>query len=380
MTIGRCSVNRIGPDKNRWIMYRNAALLSACLLTAWVEGVYAEPNFNVNGFFSAGVTRSNSEAIYRGNIEDNINYGTDTILGLQIQAVITDPLSLTGQFVAKEDERGNFDVDADWAYFKYRFNDTVALRGGRLRLPTYLASDYIEVGFAYPWIRPPVEVYGQASLLNYTGADLLLNKEVRGMDLQIQPYTGNVRDEGVDGGQIKGDEVVGFNASLTGDIGSVRAGVLRAKVTVDNPFFGVIADNMQATFYSAGATLDWHNLVGYAEYGKSVFDTTTVIQAQQFPDVAGWYVTLGYRLNRLLPHITYASSDNEDLRARKQNSITMGFRYDVNSFAALKVEYQRVDADASGGIPMVISPSYGYFESDPGGAVSIYSAALDLVF
>jgi hypothetical protein len=57
-----------------------------------------------------------------------------------------------------------FTTDLTWAFLKARINDEVSVRVGRVVVPTFLISDYQNVGYANTMMRPPIEMYGQAPI------------------------------------------------------------------------------------------------------------------------------------------------------------------------------------------------------------------------
>ena len=98
---------------------------------------------------------------------------------------------------------------------------------------------------------------------------------------------------------------MGINSSLTWQKITVRAGYLQTDVSVDT--FGVDSDRAQ--FGSVGATVDWNNIVVYSEYARRDVDGKA---NSAFPNQEGWYSTLGYRIDKFLPHITYAELNGRD--------------------------------------------------------------------
>ena len=53
-----------------------------------------------------------------------------------------------------------YELNATWAYLNYKFNEQVSIKAGRILVPVYLLSQYVDVAYAYPWIKPPQEIYG----------------------------------------------------------------------------------------------------------------------------------------------------------------------------------------------------------------------------
>ena len=165
-----------------------------------------------DGFFTVGAAIHNDdtnkdnaaadgrENIYIGSLGDrgvteDLTFETDTRFGLQISSDVSENMSVVAQLLGRG-TISNFDAIIEWAYMDYEFADWVSLRAGKIKQPVYLVNDYVEVGYAYPWIRPPVEVYYLNNPLNtVNGAELLLSFPVGPGTLSFQPYIGSNRDD-----------------------------------------------------------------------------------------------------------------------------------------------------------------------------------------
>ncbi len=375
-------------------------------------------NISFNGFLTVGATKSNSDVPYfNGNITDSVGFEQDSRVGLQISADINPQISVTAQLLGRARDQ-DYDAFFDWGFVSYAASDSVTIRGGKLKFPTYLISDYFEVGYAYPWIRPPQEVYYSNPLTAISGADVLFRVPAGNADLLIQPYVGTSRGQETlvpqwalevdnmagnafmlpDPGSIafvdfEAENLVGINTSLTWSGFSVRAGYLTTDVKAQD--IGVInADT--ADFWSVGATLDWNNIVSYAEYFEREIDG---IANLGFPNQKGYYATLGYRIGKFLPHITYANLDDNDNplgscgtvggnpvpcgEPLEQDSITLGLRYELGTGAALKLEAQQISTKNGRGLftgyVTDLTDPTGFSAKDPGD-VNVFSIAVDVVF
>jgi Gram-negative porin len=373
---------------------RLSAAIAAGLLLSRAGPLLAIENVDVNGFFTVGATRSDSSSIEseNGNISDEIGFEQDTRIGLQVYADINPAMSVTAQILGDNRQGGSFDAEFDWAFVSYAFNDNASLRGGKIKLPTFLISDYYEVGYAYPWIRPPAEVYSGNPINAISGVDALLRANLFGSaDILVQPYFGVSKGDeallpqevvtaappnglGAPAGTVvyaefEAENMVGVNVALSGDAFTIRAGYLQTEVSA--PDLGV-TESEDVTFASVGATMDWHNVIGYTEYFER--DIEGLANAA-FPNQKGWYATLGYRFDRFLPHVTYAqlrddSSSGDLATGVEQDSLTLGVRYELAPGAALKLEAQRVEPE---------SGSRGLFMA-PTDDINIYSLAVDVIF
>ncbi|MFQ5642918.1 MAG: porin [Thiogranum sp.] len=360
--------------------------VAATLLLTRGGCLFAVENIEFNGFLAVGATRSNSSTdSQNGNITDDINFDQDSRVGIQVSADINSRMSVTAQLLGTNREDGNFDTTFDWGYISYALTENVNIRGGKIKFPTFLVSDYIEVGYAYPWIRPPAEVYTSNPITAISGADVLFRAQFGSTDLLVQPYFGTANDQdalvpqevlpmlGLSPGSVKYEnfdakDMAGINIALSSDFATLRAGYLQTRVSASA--FGV--NNEDVTFWSVGANMDWHNIIAYSEYFQRDIDG---LANAFFPNQKGWYGTLGYRIDRFLPHITFAqllddNSSNDPGTGLEQDSLTLGVRYELGTGAALKVEAERVEPK---------SGSRGLFMA-PIDDINIYSVAVDVIF
>ena len=141
-----------------------------------------------NGFASAGITSTDVEANHIIGINDTKNYQSEAVLALQANFRINDKTEAVLQLASRGTDRNN--TEAEWAYISHAFTPNFTVRAGRLRVPYYVASEYIVVGYAYPWARPPIDIYNQAPFTSYYGIDSFANFEMFGWDHTIQVFNG----------------------------------------------------------------------------------------------------------------------------------------------------------------------------------------------
>ncbi len=398
-----------------------------------------------DGFFTVGaaihdddtnkdnLAADGRENVYIGSLGDrgvtqDLTFETDTRFGLQISSDVSENMSVVAQLLGRG-TISNFDAIIEWAYMDYEFADWVSLRAGKIKQPVYLVNDYVEVGYAYPWIRPPVEVYYLNNPLNtVNGAELLLSFPVGPGSLSFQPYIGSNRDDIPNSqGQayFEAENIYGIDVKYAGRGYSVHASTFTCDVrtfggfSVDTASFGLLNVDLdskgECEVTSAGLTFDLANVVVYAEWQER---TTTDTLSRAFGDQDAWYTTLGYRIGKWLPHITFASIDGKastvgtatgegavtgpglppgasfNFPIAVQTSVTAGLRYEVNDSAALKFEYAVVDVEndpselASTNNPRTPTGdyiNYGLFNTDfnllpPKDKVGVASIALDVIF
>lgn len=158
-------------------------LLSAALLA---PSAYAEIQFN--GFLSAIGGIATDEPIQ--GYDTDITFKQDSLFGLQATADISHKLSITGQLVSRG--QNDYTTELAWGYLAYEINSNFRIRMGRFRTPFYTYSDFLEVGYAYPWIEPSNEVYS-LQFDNIDGVDVLFNTSIfNAINVDLQAYLGSI--------------------------------------------------------------------------------------------------------------------------------------------------------------------------------------------
>ena len=411
------------------------------LLSAAIVAVLASPSaqaIQFDGFMTAGAAQivsiddADKGNIYIGGLGDrgiseDLSFEKDTRFGLQISSDVAENMSVVAQLLGRG-ENGNFNAIIEWAYIDYEIHETTSVHVGKIKQPVYLVNDYVEVGYAYPWIRPPQEVYLLNNPLNtVNGIELLLQFPVGPGTLSLQPYVGSNRDDipNAQGAYFEAENIYGIDVKYSGRGYTVHASNFQCEVktyggfTTDanNPFGTQLNVNLNGKgncdVTAAGFNLDMANVVVYAEWTKR---TTDEELSRAFGDTEAYYATIGYRFGKFLPHITFASITGEastyglatgngaitdgtvpsalpvpggslNFPIQIQTSITAGLRYEVNDSAALKIEYQVVDVEQD---PAELAEAnqgfnYGLFntnfsQSPPMNKVGIMSVALDVIF
>ena len=375
--------------KQKLTALNSTLLASMLMLPAAQAAKLGDMDIAVNGYLTAGMTSSdNDRGEFLHTVDDDFSFDVDSVMGLRVGIQVDDKLSVALQVRASGRDTDD-SLEVDWAYADYQVNDELNVRGGRIAFPVFMISEVIEVGYAYPWIRPPVEVYGQVPFTSMYGADMLYRTSWGGIDWTVQPFLGNEDTEGLLGitnansaafgnlipaGSVEAEfdveDIIGFNISADLGWSSYRVGYVQAEGTATSPAIFQALNLIQgvdASFFNAGMTLDWENWVGNSEFTHAKLDGL-------YPDSTAWYVTLGYRFGKFLPHLTYAdvTADDNSPLGPEQDSTTLGLRYELGDTSALKVEWQRTETD-SGNAGLS-------FSNAPGDTVNIFSVAFDMVF
>jgi len=354
--------------------------------------------FVYHGFGTVGITHLGGEDDLDYGIQGQINDGWrgDQLskFAVQGQYGITDTLSLTGQLASKP-QQDSWKVGPGNIYLAWQANDNLTLRGGRIGTPVYMYSETLNVGFSYPWLRLPEEVYSLVQLTSHDGADILYNRSTALGAMSFQLSGGNAigREQYAldDMHDIDYRDVFATSLALSTDnFGTFRIGYAEAdlKITVDDvvtiPVLGqrnvalVELDGQKGKFSSIGHQYDNGTWVSAAEAVKLQIENNEEAETNAF------YVMGGRRFGDYLAHVTYGQLDEP---AGRQVSMTYGLNYSFSPTVTLKGEYKRVDTsqgpDAVGVFQGnaqqafnngLLGTSYGTPDGD------IFSVGVDFIF
>lgn len=160
----------------------------ACFMIS--SGATAEINFSGFTSIKMGMTTEEDETIV--GYTDDVSFKAESLAALQASANLGEGLSATAQILARG--RENYDPVFEWAYLKYEINDKNSITAGRIRIPFYKYSEYLDVGFAYHWVRPPDGVYS-IPFNSWDGVSWLNNHHIGDWDGQLQLQVGVVDDD-----------------------------------------------------------------------------------------------------------------------------------------------------------------------------------------
>ena len=166
------------------------------LLIAAIAGAVSAPvsaaeddDFSVYGFVNLGVYYKDQEYTTIESYEDGdpTFFEEDTMLGLQISKPLSERTSATVQTIARGDN--DFNVETSLAFISHAITENTDLRAGRLRIPFFYYSEFLDVGYAYNWVRPTADVYA-IPFKDYDGIDLTHRFSMGNTDAQLQINSG----------------------------------------------------------------------------------------------------------------------------------------------------------------------------------------------
>jgi hypothetical protein len=240
-------------------------LLLSGLLAA---GTQAAPEHSFSGFATLGlVSSTNDTLVFRRDVsQDDGSYGnsiewqTDSLAGAQWQTRWSQQWDTKVQLVAKERFNKGLDETVEWAFVGYHPRERLDVRLGRLGADIFTLSDYRQVGYAYPWARPPQDFYGLLSIFHLDGADITQSFTLGDTELSIKGFYGNHDQKFPVGLRSSGHSRLNFDTgglSLTAERGFWKLRYTYANVKVKNDATGGLVQALERAqpYWPEAATL-----------------------------------------------------------------------------------------------------------------------------
>ncbi len=411
-------------------MKKSLIILSSVLII--VTNAYALDKVKISGYATAaggyisdrtvGASFFSPTPGHDGYTDEDIKFQPDSVAGLQVSSRIADNMTVTVQLVAQFDNDQGA-VGLDWAYVNYELTDDLIIQAGRFVPQLFLYSNTVNVGFTYLWITPPSEVYDQAPMRYTDGVNFLLDHTFSNdVTVEASLYASNVSQDINFAGELfpsKFENFIGGSASISNEYIKLRAAYVQTDMSstlngaspaasflatagnLANPGLdnidGIKADGAKGKFSTVGLTIDVADIIVIGEY------TVRNIKDSIFTeDTVSYYGTLGYRMGNFTPHITYSvletdfKDSNEPVYlldpiagtsvlagtvgairssiSTDTETVTVGLRYEINSKAALKFEYQNVNASPQ----EITAPAF--FSTREDSSANLYKIALSVIF
>lgn len=361
-------------------MNKNSSyILYVCITASFLMplGSNAEEKLKASGFATITLSQTDGDYPYVQGETDDYSFKPRSLAGLQFDYTVNEDTDFVVQVTA--DAVSNWDTSFEWAFFRYKLMPNVSVRAGRMRTPGYMLSDYVKIGYAYPWIAPPSEVYDQGADISMDGMDLIYKSSLSDdWSFYVRPYIGAIDDNS---GAVTND-LMGAEFNFSSETLTISLGYRTAKLTfaedyvlddlVDQVYDALgqtrpadsAVEDQRVGFYSGGFTYDNGTLLLMGEYTGYSWEEETLL-----PAVSGSYLTAGWRFGKIMPHLTFSKmrTDEDEIYDfpdvtvpvvgtienpvnslldssldRDQETWTLGIRWDFKPNVAFKAEYQRI--------------------------------------
>lgn len=281
-----------------------------------------ESSLEFSGFARVIAGYLDTDQAYFEGYEDELTFTEKSLVGFQADYAVTDEISLSGQLLLHTDSEHQSGLE--WLYLSYDPNPDWQLKLGRLRTPYLKYSDVFDVGYAYPWISAPRQLYGSYLFFpRYEGANLRYRFNLSEVYIDVEAYYGQFSDEidangakfnidandmyggivevNYQGWQLRGASflVDKIKASAEG-IETLSAALAQAGFTDMANFFTI---NGSTEAYILGLTYDSLDWVMSAEY-VDVSTSLTILAG-----IENYYFTVGRYFDEYQLLVTYARSN-----------------------------------------------------------------------
>ncbi|WP_166256180.1 hypothetical protein [Marinobacter salicampi] len=348
-----------------------------------------------NGFFSTGFARASNEAGF-DRITDESSVADLSLLALQGTFDVTEKSQAVMQLVGRGSE--DWEPIIEWAYLSHRPTNNLQLRAGKMRLPFFMYSDSLEVGYSQPWARPPESVYGPVESTSYVGADATYTVNLENSALTLQAFTG-FNDQDTRSASTEFRNLVGSTVSWTDYLWTVRAVAATTESTVEAtrlallaqsygiqlpPGTTTIADGDRGNFYGLG--------FGYDDGTWQVISEVTRVEVDgRFADTDSAYISAGRRFGNVTPYavVGWVESQDDDERTgafipgvpeailnTRRDEYSVGVRWDITPGVALKADFTHARGfeEAPGGLNQTDVLEQGI------NSTNVYTLKLDSAF
>ena len=321
--------------------------------------IYAHADIQFSGFASVvgGQTISKKDDAYLadyslvGLYDDDLSFQPETTMGLQARANLDLGLTFTSQWVSRG--LNDFNSEISYAYLSYTINPELTLQAGRKRLPLQYYSEFFDVGFAYPWIRPPADLYTW-QILNYNGASLDHKTRLGKGSLATSFYVG--REDSTNNRLLSTfffneptnetwKNIIGIRADYS--LGDFQTLISYTNFKLDRTFTSASTTqenitNNNVDFYAASFNFDNGQYLLLSEinhWTSSRFATTN------------WLLSVGYQVKEIMPYLAFSEFKqeekimNEDLEEHTTSSL--GMRWNFHPQAAFKIQFDEIQDKGS---------------------------------
>ncbi len=329
----------------------------------------------------------NAEYIGYGNA---ISFDQQTLLGLQADFQITDSLSVTGQVIGHTGTHRESGLE--WLYLSYSPSKSLQFKIGRQRTPFFNYSDIIDVGFAYPWITTPQQVYSSFFFSSFDG--VMASYEFAGKEfiMNFEGYWGSfdgniyVANDEVD---AKVNDLRGIISNLSYQNWTFRASYHQTDAMVSGgirlaelSLFGAQLRQLGFTQSADSLCLDglsefYQISVNYENLNYFILTEFTQVTAEFLiaPKMDSYFVSAGYNFYPFTSYISVANNRSEygqpatdipigvapeldalafgyqaifgQLSLDSSTAVTLGTRWDWKSNIAFKAEVTFIEGDSN---------------------------------
>lgn len=277
----------------------------------------------------------------------------ESLVGVQIKKEFLPNLSATVQLVSRaHNPNQGATPTVDWAYGSWSptKDSPWTFQLGRFRIPLYYYSDYLYIGYAYPWVRPAPDVYGWP-IYAYDGVNVSYKHQIGNSDWAAtgQLWYGNYKQNNDAYDTLiyyttptneTWKKIWGSYVSLNNGTVDVRGMLMtyRDSTWQDNSdgSRSYVVNNQFTRIAGLSANLDYNNWVVRSEVDR--------YEQVALPAIDNIYkyalLGVGYTFNgNFTPMLSFSRYRTVLEPIEGRDSYYVGFRWDFMKNTSLKVQY-----------------------------------------
>jgi hypothetical protein len=375
--------------KQRIKMKKKLLLFSLITIPFLLNASDLSDNLKFNAFGTIGGSfNDNKDIVFRNDSLSNtgssndISLSTESKIGGQVSLEITPEISVTVQGIVNNKLENKVVPVLEWANVKYEPNENFSIRAGKMRVPMFINSDILNVNYALPWVRTPIEVYSPIPFSSYNGVESELKTTYEDWLYSVEFIYGKAKENmymlpteitKFELNDYKGLVIAASNNDLKLRMSYSTANVKMTSnsVTMLSNMLSMSGFNDLSTEYLTSENKFKFLVLGFnydnGEYFTSgeyaQYKTNGIIDKYE-----GYYLSSGYHFDKITPYITIAKSTQKNRQIQdnipntvptaplnyymesivknynmSQESQSIGVRYDINKNMDIKMQYDHID-------------------------------------
>ena len=331
-----------------------------------------------------------NDAVYSGEID----FKQHTLLGLQIDWSISPNFDAVYQGVLRDLPEASLDKLTTLAFLRYDVNSNWSFRLGRTAPDLFLLTEYRDVDFSYIWATAPNEVYGIIPYRSIDGIDVTYSRRALGGVFKTKLFAGEsdadiatssvvigVKIEDIIGISLSFDHfnwIVHAKRSQVQIANELRSNALLAATINEIPdFLWPNSQKFVLSLLMKGQEIDYSSLNGQYLWGNWLASAEMSLiksASMVIPKITSGYAALSYQFNnahqfygiyaltesnnyvfdepgvnqQVLEEVIHATSDLFNFYAPNQDTISLGWRWDITSYMASSLQWNYTSLKAAG--------------------------------
>lgn len=380
---------------------RGICILLLAISQSAIANNTGNQSLQFSGFSTIGAVYSDSEDYgYRNNISSDegafkggIDFKQHSLLGLQTNWSISSEFDFVSQAVLRDLPEPSLNRYITLAFLRYELNTHWSFRLGRTATDLFLLTEYRDIGFSYAWATAPNEVYGLIPYRSLDGIDITYSQRALGGVLKGKVFTG-ISEADISTAdiveQVKAKDIVGVSLSFDHFNWLVNAKYSQSKIASEAtssellstsisqiPDFlwpnsdafaqSILLDGERVKYYSLSGQYQWKQWLASLEVSRITSKSRVI------PKINSAYVALSYQFDahqfygiyafvnsrqyvfdeagvneELLPELVDASTQVMNSYAPNQNTISLGWRWNITNYMASSLQWNYTQIDSSG--------------------------------